>query len=258
MGKKKKREDPPGPQGAPEWVVTFTDMISLLVTFFVLLMTFSSMDAYDALKVDSFLDGAKGVHKSRGFDAVRPPEADVLAASSLQRGAKQPHSRPADKLPESLEEMGKEQTDRHKAIDLNDVSDGLVIEFGVEESFAPGSTELSTQLQSSLIEIAKVLENYPHLVVVEGFTDGAFKPTPEYRNERTLSLARARNAAATMLANSDMTPELLQVAGLGNTTPRADNVSPGGRQLNRRVRLRVLSLSKVRATALAARQQEAR
>ena len=71
-----------------------------------------------------------------------------------------------------------------------------------------------------------------------------------------MSLSRARAAADVMLANSRMTPELLQIAGLGAKLPRADNVSPGGRRLNRRVRLRVLSLSKARATHLEARELE--
>ena len=64
--KKKKRPEDPGPKGAPEWVVTFTDMISLLVTFFVLLMTFSSIEDYDRLRVDGFLTGTRGNIKQIG------------------------------------------------------------------------------------------------------------------------------------------------------------------------------------------------
>jgi len=258
MGKKKKkqrRKDPSGPKGAPDWVVTFTDMISLLVTFFVLLMTFSSMEANEVLLVDSFLSGNTGVNQGKGFTQIDPPDSDQLSSTSIQRGSMQPHSRPPDELPESIEDMGRERSEDRKEIDFSNVSDGLLIEFGDEDTFDPGSVRINAVLRESLIEVARVLEHYPHLVVVEGFTDGAFKPTPRYHSEDALSLARAHAASEVMLANSNMTPELLQIAGLGSELPRADNVSPGGRRLNRRVRLRVLSLSKARATHLEAAQE---
>lgn len=255
MGKKKKKREDPVKQGAPEWVVTFTDMISLLVTFFVLLMTFSSMDAYEALKVDSFLKSNSGLLKSKGTSMPDLGEADLLSSTSVERGANHPHSRPPEKLSESLEEMGQKRTEEHQALNLNDVRDGLVLEFGEEETFDPGSAVVSSGLRRSLIEIAKVLENYPHLVVLEGFTDSAFKPTPEHPSADALSLARARNAADAMLANSAMLPELLQISGHGAESPRADNLSPGGRRMNRRVQIRVLSISKARSTYLAAKKE---
>ena len=61
MAKKKKKREDEGVPGAPDWVVTFTDMISLLVTFFVLLMTFSSMDDRELLKEASWLDRTESV-----------------------------------------------------------------------------------------------------------------------------------------------------------------------------------------------------
>ncbi|MEM7518826.1 MAG: flagellar motor protein MotB, partial [Planctomycetota bacterium] len=48
------------PAGAPDWIVTFTDLVSLLVAFFVLLMTFSSLDNSDAFKLRGNLLGTRG------------------------------------------------------------------------------------------------------------------------------------------------------------------------------------------------------
>lgn len=250
MGRKKKREDPPGPAGAPEWVVTFTDMISLLVTFFVLLMTFSSLDAHQAFKVDSLLSGGRGVHSAKGSSMPELGEEDLIAAKSVERGANHPHSRPPEELAESLQEMGQKKTDEHQELDLSNVHDGILIQFTENESFDPGSTLVSASLRKRLVELAKVLEHYPHLVVVEGFTDNAFRASPEFDSAEAISLARAHAAADAMLGASNMTPELLQIAGLGASQPRTDNVSPGGRRSNRRVQIRVLSISKLRATHL--------
>ena len=259
MGRKKKKDDgPSGPPGAPEWVVTFTDMISLLVTFFVLLMTFSSLDAYSALKIDSWLSGNRGVHKSSGFSLAEVGKEDQIAASSIERGAHQPHTRPPEELPEAIEEMGQKATEEHRELDLNNVRDGVVIEFGEDESFGVGSTEVNASLRKSLAEIGSVLEHYPHLIVVEGFTDSGFRPSQRFPDPESISVARAQSAADILVGASGLSPELVQITGHGDRFPRADNVSPSGRQLNRRVQVRILSLSKVRANHLATQRAEKR
>ncbi len=246
--KKQKQAGDSGPKGAPEWIVTFTDMVSLLVTFFVLLMTFSSLDDRELLKVASWLDRTESALQEKPGDIVQEaPREDLLAAKDLQRGANRPHSRPQEHLVDNMEEMGQKLTEDHIAIDLNEVPDGLVIEFGPKASFAPGSVELTPELARSLREAARVLENYPYLVVVEGFADGAFKPTARFATPEAISCARAVAAASEMLRASDMDARMLQVAGLGSQHPRAENDSPEGRQMNRRVQIRILSLSKLRA-----------
>ena len=232
-----------GPPGAPEWVVTFTDMISLLVTFFVLLMTFSSLNHHDLLRVDSFLWGGIGVAEDRG-SAPTAPEKDLIAATDLVRGAQLPHVRPPEELEESLVEMGQRATSQHLEVDFERMPDGLLIEFGREASFAPGSAELPAGLRAALAEIGRVLEHYPHLVVVEGFTDGRSTPSPRFPTAEALSFARAEAAAQALLEESGMVPELLQVAGRGAAAPRGDEGTARGRELDRRVQLRVLSLSR--------------
>lgn len=251
MGRKKKKEGPSGPPGAPEWVVTFTDMISLLVTFFVLLMTFSSLNPDDVLKVAAFLDGRRGVHKESGQVAVAP-EQDLISSTDILRGAQSAHTRPPEELAENIEEMGQKRSEEHLEMDLEQVSDGLVIEFGDEATFLPGSTELQPGLEKSLGEIGRVLEHYPYLVVVEGFTDGAFRSTPTYRTADELAFARGTEAARALLSQSNLPSQLVQIASHGDRRPISEEETARGRQKNRRVQIRVLSLSKVRADHLSA------
>ncbi len=255
MGKKKKKAPPAAPLGAPEWVVTFTDMISLLVTFFVLLMTFSSLEASELVKVDSWLDRSPGVHKSKSSSLPTPPQDDMISETDYKRGALNPHSRPSEELAENLAEMGQKKSDDQLELDLTNVADGIVIEFGADESFDPGSTRVSERLRESLAEIGRVLEHYAHMIVVEGFTDDAFVPSREYASATSLSFARADAASRVLLAESGLRPELVQVAGLGSN-PRADDKSLEGRRLNRRVQIRILSLSRARANYLEALERD--
>ena len=113
-------------------------------------------------------------------------------------------------------------------------------------AFAPGSIEVNPFLARSLGELGRTLEHYPHLVVVEGHTDSAFEPSPAFPDAEDLALARAQAAAAVLLRESRMPATLLQIGGLGHTEPIADDATAWGRTLNRRVEVRILSLSRTR------------
>jgi flagellar motor protein MotB len=95
-----------------------------------------------------------------------------------------------------------------------------------------------------------VLENYDYRIVVEGFTDGAFKPSPSFPTAEALSLARAGAAADVLTGSSSLSPMLVQVAGLGARRPRSGNATAAERTANRRVEIRIQSLSRQRKAAL--------
>jgi chemotaxis protein MotB len=256
MARRRKVEDEP--RGAPEWIVTFSDMISLLVTFFVMLMSFSTITERETMLIVEAFSNSRGgvVLNPMGPDAVEPPPIDRLSGIHSVRGARQPHARPDEELLQTLEQMGQLPDDEHVALDLEAAHDGLRIAFGEEAAFAPGSAAPTPELERSLGELARVLESYAFLVVVEGHTDDAFQPTPRHPTPQALGAARAAAAARVMLASSALPPEALQVAGLGDERPRVDAGSAAARKLNRRVELRVLGLSKARAERIE-REREA-
>lgn len=258
MAKKKHEEE--APAGAPEWIVTFSDMVSLLVTFFVMLMSFSTISARDTMVLVEAFNNSRGgmIESPGGPDAVDPPPNDRMRAVHPRRGADSPHTRPDEELHENLEEMGQRADEEHVPVDLSRSLDGLRIAFGEAASFAPGSAEVTPELRRSLGEIGRVLEHYSHMVVVEGHTDGLFEPTPEHPTAAALATARAEAAARSMLAQSGLSADMVQVSGLGSSAPVADEESPSGRRVNRRVEVRVLALSKARAEIVRRKREEAR
>jgi chemotaxis protein MotB len=252
MARKKKVqvEDDDGP-GAPDWIVTFSDMISLLVTFFILLLTFSSLEEYDVFKAPENILGSTGtMEPDKGPSMATPPTDDLMAAIDSTRGADSPHSRPPDEIARDIENMGQKKTADRNEIDLSEVNDGLTIHYDRRASFKPGSTEVNENLKNSLVELARVLQHYPYLVVVEGFTDNEFKPTARHASAEALGVARANAAARIMLDNSEMSPKLVQVAGVGARRPVASNDSATSRVRNRRVEIRIVSLSDTRASQI--------
>jgi len=243
MGRAKKKPEDSGPPGAPEWIVTFTDMISLLVTFFVLLMTFSSLNEYDILRVDSFLKGGRGVDAKQG-SAPTAPQNDVLANTDMMRGALVPHVRPPDEIQDDIAEIGQKATDEDIQVDFERMPDGLVIQFGANDRFTPGSTVVPDHLRDSLAAVGRVLEHYPHLVVLEGYAEPGFVPSARHPSAEELSFARAEAASQVLLSQTGMVPELLQVAGRGARGAETGDPTPVDPATSGQVRLRVLSLSR--------------
>jgi chemotaxis protein MotB len=241
-----------GPR-VPDWIVTFSDMISLLVTFFILLMTFSSMNVLDAFQVEGRLTGLSGqVKNEKGESAPDPLKHDFLAAMNVSRGATVPHSRSPEELPQDLDEMGAALTEDHTQVDFARTPDGLVVRFDDRCLFQPGSAELPRALTSCLAEIGAVLQHYPNLVVVEGFTDDGFLKTPEFETSDALAHARAFAAAEALLGSSGLSPALVQTSGVGARRFTEGNDTALDRRRNRRVELRVLSLSRARRQAVEA------
>lgn len=246
----KVREVDGGTEGAPRWITTFVDMISLLVTFFILLFTFSSIREYEAFTFPQNILGTAGIWKESGRTDVSAPYDDVMQAFDLTRGARVPHSRPTDQLLENMEEMGQKLTDEHIELDAQHIGDGLSLRFDERGAFSPGSTHVNPVLARALVELGQTMQHYSHMLVVEGHSDSEFQPTPQYPTAEALSLARARAAADVMLAGSNLPPELIMLAGLGATRPLATNDSALERRANRRVEVRILAMDRSRATAL--------
>ena len=252
MGARTTASEDSGPR-VPDWIVTFSDMVSLLVTFFILLMTFSSMNVLDAFQVEGKLTGLSGqVVNEKGESAPDPLKHDFLAAMNVSRGATVPHSRPPSELPGDLDDMGAALSAEHTEVDFAKTPDGLVVRFDERCAFQPGSSELPLELRRSLEEVGAVLQHYPNLIVVEGFTDAGFVPTPEFKTADELAHARAFAAADALLAASDISPALIQTAGVGGRRFTEGNDTALDRRRNRRVELRVLSLSRARRQAVEA------
>ncbi|HKX46738.1 MAG TPA: flagellar motor protein MotB, partial [Planctomycetota bacterium] len=187
-----RRERPPEEEapGAPEWIVTFTDMVSLLVTFFVLLMTFSSMNELEVLQVRGVLHGKTGVLSSgTGPRSVDPPRDDLRSDADPLEGALVPHSRPEEEYEREREDPGRR--DQGLQFDLTEVEDGLLLTFGPAACFAPGSAELAPELAEALDALGLVLSHYPHQVVLEGHASKDFRASLAFPDPHAVSVARA-------------------------------------------------------------------
>jgi len=247
--KKKERAPDPEAPGAPEWIVTFTDMISLLVTFFVLLMTFSSMEEYDPVEIKGILKGNTGVVQPRSSPRLAPPpQPDVVSHTDPLKGAPEPHTRDEDFEADRTNEAFRRQRESEKLRDLTDIADGLLIQWGAEASFEAGSAKPNAVLRAALLDIADALASYDHALVLEGHDAPDHQPTRAHPDSDSMALARALACARILVDEGGIAPGRVQIAGYGATRAKALNDSPQGRAHNRRVELRILSMPRDRAT----------
>ncbi|MBK7878595.1 MAG: OmpA family protein [Planctomycetes bacterium] len=224
MAKKKPEEVAHG----ESWLVSYCDMISLLVTFFLMMMTFSTKDKLDVKEAGiGLLRGRGGVWQNM-MSLPQQHEVDPSVVDALSR---------------DVAALGKAQGDDPSS-SVQGKLDGLTISFDMSSSFSPGSAEVNSTLEKHLKTLAQALQRYTHLVVVEGFTDDRFQPTPDFPTAEAMGIARARNAARIMLEKSLLPPDLVQIAGIGMARPRASNDTPSGRTSNRRIEVRILALAK--------------
>jgi len=234
MARKKHLED----GHSESWLVSYCDMISLLVTFFLMMMTFSTKDSGDIKEIGvGLLKGRGGVWPSlKGSSFTQEIDPEVIAA-----------------LAEDLD--GLNAPDGSTSVAFQPVLDGLLVHFSQDACFAPGSVEIHPALERNLKSLARVLARFDQLAVVEGSTDASPEDVRDFASPEALGAARAQAAARVMLSSSTLVPEQLQIASPGRARPRSEHDTAASRATGRRVEVRILSLSRSRAAQL---QREAR
>lgn len=229
-------EDPPG---APEWIVTFSDMVSLLVTFFVLLLTFSSTATKEVPNSDS--KSPFGLFESTASSvAARQIELMTRDQTDYHGGSVSPHSRPPEDLMQSVVDMGRKPREGELGFDVLSGSASWRIQFKDGAGFKRGSAEPNEALVAALVSMAETLAHYDVEIVVEGCADESFRADEAYGDEAALALARA-TSAGDVLAKAGLRPERL---GCSTHTLRRSADGKVERILNRRFELRVLPRGK--------------
>ncbi len=250
-------------RSTPAWVVTFADLMSLLMCFFVLLLSFAEMDAIRFKEIASEMAAAFGVQRdvpafetpmgtSPIFDKFSPGVPQPTPVDSVRQqttqDAPQLRTFTSDaRVEEAVERQMEASVEELREVLEDQISQGLMqlerdqerIVIRIEErgSFPSGSADMSAGLASLLASIADVLADMPGMLTVEGHTDDIPIRTARFRSNWDLSAARAASVANALLGKRVLQPTRLSVQGYAETRPRADNVTPEGRALNRRVEI---------------------
>ncbi len=219
--------DDDGTGGAPAWMVTYGDLMSLLLTFFVLLLSFSSVQEEAFEKAMASLKGALGVMK---FDRM----VIKLPKSVPDRGS--PAQIVASRIARYIKVRG-----LSKRMKVQRVKGGFKITLEDPVLFQLGSAKLSSQAHEVLDDLAGLLMDLTdYSIEVEGHTDNVPVRAQTYPSNLELSVARALSVARYFIDRKGYDPRRIGVAGFGENRPVASNDTPEGRQKNRRVEINII------------------
>lgn len=220
-------------EGDPAWLVTFSDLVTLLLTFFVLILSMSSMDRSVLTRINLFQNDI-GVLTKRGAGRVptRIRMLIELLENPMDLLLKQDRIKdllfPDDILPQ---EISRSTLDENLSILQR--PEGVALVLNDKLLFAPESSELTAPAQKILAAVADVLSATIANVNISGYTDnGEGSELDPY----ALSADRALTVLEYFLKNG-FKPIRFSASGYGPNDPVASNDTPEGRAQNRRIEI---------------------
>jgi len=219
--------------GAPEWMVTFSDMTTLLLTFFVLLLSMASLDQKKIKEALGSLQGALGVLEAGQKSEMGKEE--ILSRMDFVSKAKQTESRLLSGVRNYIEQANLSST-----VSVVKTEKGISVRIMDSILFGPGDAELQDAAKPILEKLAGVIKDSPYNIMVEGHTDDVPISTPRFPSNWELSTARAVSVAKYFISVG-VKPDILSVAGYAQYHPVVPNITPENRAKNRRVEINFVS-----------------
>jgi chemotaxis protein MotB len=230
------RKRKPYPRMVPgaAWMVTFADMVTLLLAFFVLLLSMSSMDRSVLRDVVSHFVGDMGLAPKKG--AGRIPTRFTLVQMAIENPADvlENPQRIKDLLfPDEVLPAGMSKSTLNENLQILVRPEGLALVLSDGLLFESGGSELGEDSRKLLAEFGRFLATTSMPVNVAGYTDNVQGTT---KDNYSLSAERAMAVLAFFL-QTGFDPGRFSVSAYGEAFPLGDNGTPEGRAKNRRVEI---------------------
>ena len=248
MGKKK---CPECEECLPAWLAAFGDLMSLLLCFFVLLLSMASMDAKKISEAIGSLSGAMSVLEGGNQTEISKKRIQKATPLEVQEETTETVNRVEQAAGDANEMMEKGQAE---VISVEEAQDGFVIELPASLLFKAGSSTVTNQDTLLFLKrIALIIEELPNdtRVSVQGHTDnsGPGSKSP-FKDNWELSSARAISVLQELLLDG-VAPDRVSAAGFAEYKPVATNATKSGRAKNRRVELHFFGKKTDKKSAIA-------
>ena len=247
MATGRKKPEEPQEEGAPAWMNTYGDMVTLLLTFFVLLFSFSTVDAQKWKEIVRSFSG------NRTFSAIdmvdtqgEPFTNDVLVIGPAKPQPTPNAARPLDEM--SLDEQFDElytairvhvrDNGLSEALQVSRSEEQILIRITDRALFDSGSDKIrqdSLPMLESILEMFDTYQAAIDQILIEGHTDDVPIKSVRFRSNWELSTARAVTMVEYCIGTSSLSPLKYAAAGYGEYHPIEPNDTEEGKARNRRV-----------------------
>jgi len=214
-----------GGGGAPAWMCTFADLMSLLMCFFVLLLSFSVMDNQKFKQVAGSVEKAFGMQtETRVWDS---PQGQNIISQEFQTVPLDVQATIQQELESELEEG---------VIEAEHQERGLILRIKDTVAFASGKTEMQPKFRRILDKLGAIIKSEDLIVEISGHTDNvAIAKGAPYSSNYDLSAARAVTVADYWTKRLKLPSAKMIALGFADGHPVASNATEAGRARNRRV-----------------------
>jgi len=232
---KKEPAPPPPEEGLPPWMATFADMVTLLLCFFVLLLSFANQN------VEKFRDALGSIQGAFGVREIRAKSEDMALLNTSKEAEKAVSKISQEQRVflgvimriKSLFE--KEEAEIFEGSGVTADRDGVIFNTSARLLFGHNSARLKPGAVKILDKIVKVLKDYELNLVVRGHSDDTPVHTKAFPSNWELSAARAAVALNYILKKGDFPINRAKAVGYADTRPIVPNDSPENRYKNQRV-----------------------
>jgi chemotaxis protein MotB len=218
------------------WLITYADLITLLLAFFIMMYTFSKQDAQKYEEVSGSLktifSGGSGVLKvGTGRSSTVNPMSASGSSSEVKR-----------QLENEVQAMAG-PSEKDQSITISKDERGIVIRIMDRAIFDEGKAELKESAKETLRNIVPIVKNSNRPIRVEGHTDDIPINTGEFKSNWELSVRRATEVVRHLVEKYSFPPQRISASGYAEYQPIAGNDTPQHRALNRRIEVILLESS---------------
>lgn len=225
-----KRLEDESKENKERWLLTYADMITLLLIFFIVMYTISNINAQKFSQVASSL--------SKTFTGTDYIIGDY-SGKSIVPGNMEKKSNLGD-VQNQVNAFIKENNLQGMVSDYIDER-GLVISLQDSLLFDLGSADIHQDEKQVLVKIGTMLKDLPNQIRIEGFTDNLPIHNNKFDSNWELSVIRATNVLKILIQDSGISPNRISAIGYGEFRPVAPNDTEDNRKLNRRVDIVIMN-----------------
>ena len=246
MSKRRHKGHEGGHENAERWLLTYADLITLLMVFFVVLYSMSSADSTKWQQISAALEQAFNVDVMKGSAATSLSDASAAPAppidNLIQNNDVPQVSRLQAAVQAVLDKAQQNGDNQQPQVTVGTDREGVVIRLSGSYLFDSGRAELKPNSFNVLDAIAQQLKLEPNDIRVDGHTDSTpLVGSALYPTNWELSTARALAVTRYFIDTDGLMATRLEAAGFGEFRPIVPNDTRDHRALNRRVEIHLLS-----------------
>lgn len=228
------------------WLLTYSDLITLLMIFFVVMYAMSNVDAQKYQVLSQSLEGALNPSGTGGTGAGGNASGGGISAEEMAAAleeAKEENQNIDPELIAAAEEIKKliKEKNLQDKVSVSVQERGVVVGLMNTVLFDPGSAQIKAESVPTLVAIGQIANGVHNYIRVEGNTDDVPQSSPQFPSNWELSVVRATEVLKLMVTQSNVAPDKISAVGYGQFRPSVPNTSPENRAKNRKVDVVILS-----------------